>query len=83
MAAHLNLWKSKEGIMKLPDVRSIAKLHNIKPARLSKTALIRTIQDKEGSFNCFGTAYRGECDQSGCLWRVDCFASAHHKGELS
>ena len=59
--------------MKLEQVRSIAKAHSIKPGHLSKTELIRAIQNGEGNFDCFATAYDGECDQAGCLWREDCF----------
>jgi hypothetical protein len=74
---------SEESIMKLEDVRSFARSHSIKPDHLSKSALIKTIQVDEGNFDCFATACSGECDQSACLWREDCFDSAHHKGELS
>lgn len=68
--------------MKLEDVRTIAKSHSIKPDKLSKTELIKTIQAEEGNFDCYSTAYGGECDQVGCLWRDDCFDAAQ-KGELS
>jgi len=68
--------------MKMEEVRSIARSHSIKPAHLSKTELIKTIQTREGNFDCFATAYDGECDQFGCIWREDCFAAAM-KGELS
>jgi hypothetical protein len=74
----------KENIMKMEDVRTIAKSHGIKPNHLSKPELIRAIQTDEGNFDCFATAYGGECDQVDCIWREDCFESAHHhKGELS
>lgn len=63
--------------MKLEEIRSIAKSHSIKPGKLSRTALIKSIQISEGSFDCFATAYAGECDQTGCCWREDCFATAH------
>ena len=68
--------------MRIDQVRSIAKSHNIDPGHLSKSELIRTIQIEEGNFDCFGSAYEGECDQSGCLWRRDCF-DLTNKGELS
>ena len=63
--------------MKLEDIRTIAKSHSIKPGHLSKTELIKSIQTDEGNFDCFATAYDGECDQADCLWREDCFAAAH------
>ena len=62
--------------MKLEDVHTIAKSHGIKPSHLSKAELIKTIQSEEGNFDCFATAYGGECDQAGCLWREDCLKSA-------
>ncbi len=68
--------------MKMDEVRSIAKWHSIKPDHLTKAELIKTIQIGEGNFDCFATAFDGECDQVGCLWREDCFAAAK-EGELS
>lgn len=68
--------------MKLEEVRSIAKSHSINPNHLSKSELIRTIQTEEGNFDCFATAYDGECDQGNCLWRGECFDAAI-KGGLS
>ena len=62
--------------MKLEEIRSIAKSHNINPGKLSKTELIKSIQTDESNFDCFATAYSGECDQVNCLWREDCFAAA-------
>ena len=68
--------------MKLEQVHTIATSHHIKPDHLSKAELIKTIQSEEGNFDCFATAYSGECDQVNCIWREDCFAAAL-KGELS
>lgn len=62
--------------MKMEEVRSIAKSHNINPGKLTKIELIKSIQTGEGSFSCFGTAFNGACDQMSCLWRNDCFAAA-------
>lgn len=70
--------------MKMSDVQAIAKSQGIGPAKLSKTELIKAIQTAEGNFDCFASAYAGECDQADCLWRTDCFETAHtRKGELS
>ena len=66
--------------MKLAEVTAIAKKHGIVPGRQSKYELIKSIQGKEGNFDCFATAYAGECDQTGCSWRVDCFAAASIEG---
>ncbi|HEU0233541.1 MAG TPA: SAP domain-containing protein [Gallionella sp.] len=68
--------------MKMEEVRSIAKSQGLNPGKLSKTELIRSIQMEEGNFDCFATAYDGECDQVDCLWRGDCFEAAQ-QGELS
>ena len=68
--------------MKLEELRSIAKSHHLNPSKLSKTELVKSIQSKEGNFACFATAYSGECDQTGCSWRSDCFSAAQ-KGALS
>jgi hypothetical protein len=65
--------------MKLEDVRGIARACGITPSNQLKTELIRTIQLKEGNFDCYATASAGECDQPGCLWRKDCFEVATHK----
>lgn len=62
--------------MKIQAIRSIAKSHRVVPGALSKTELIRLIQINEGNFDCYATAYAGECDQTGCSWREDSFESA-------
>jgi hypothetical protein len=63
--------------MNIEEVRDIAKSSSIKPGKLSKTELIKTIQSTEGNFDCFSSAHNSECDQSNCCWREDCFAAAH------
>jgi hypothetical protein len=68
--------------MKIEEIRGIAKSHSISPGKLSKTELIKSIQINEGNFDCFSTAYGGECDQGGCSWRDDCSAAAR-KGKPS
>jgi hypothetical protein len=59
--------------MNIKQITNIAKKHGIKPNKLKKADLIRTIQLKEGNFDCYGTATIGECDQAQCAWRKDCF----------
>jgi hypothetical protein len=59
--------------MKLEELRDIAKSHGINSGKLPKAELIRSIQSSEGNFACFGTASDGACDQTGCMWRKDCF----------
>jgi hypothetical protein len=72
----------QEAIMKLEEIRTIAKSLRIKPSNLSKTELIRKTQAKEGNFDCYATASNRECDQTNCLWRENCFEAAN-KGALS
>ncbi len=72
----------KGDVMKLEDVRSIAKSRGVQPGKLSKTKLIKLLQAGEGNFDCFATAHDGVCDQMGCLWRADCL-EVSQKGELS
>ncbi|HID48751.1 MAG TPA: SAP domain-containing protein [Chromatiales bacterium] len=62
--------------MLMQEIRTLARQRGIKPGKQSKISLVRAIQRTEGNFACFATAYDGECDQTGCLWRKDCFALA-------
>ena len=62
--------------MNMQEIRVLAKDFGIKTSRMSKMELIKTIQLTEGNFNCFASAINGECDQSKCKWRDDCFAAA-------
>lgn len=62
--------------MKIQRVREIARSQGLEPGKAEKVELIRAIQIKEGNFDCFATAYEGVCDQTGCQWREDCFATA-------
>ncbi|OQB11202.1 MAG: hypothetical protein BWY16_00662 [Candidatus Omnitrophica bacterium ADurb.Bin205] len=58
--------------MRLSEIEKRAKGLGIRDTwRLSKRELIKTIQRKEGNFDCFGTA-RNFCDQVCCIWRADC-----------
>jgi hypothetical protein len=42
---------------------------------MKKIETIKTIQRKEGNFDCFGTA-TNYCDQEKCLFREDCLMPA-------
>lgn len=64
--------------MDIIEVREIAKSHGINPTNYFKTELIKTIQLREGYFDCYGTTYDGVCDQLGCRWRADCFEAARN-----
>jgi len=58
--------------MKMNDIRKIALAQGIKPKKLTKAALVKTIQLNEGNFDCFGSATAGVCDQANCIWNEDC-----------
>lgn len=62
--------------MNVQEIRHIAKERGLKPGKLTKPDLVKMIQKEEGNFTCFATAVDGECDQTGCLWRKDCFTMA-------
>lgn len=65
--------------MQMQEIREIAKVYGIKTSKLSKETIIKQIQRTEGNFDCFATALDHQCDQTGCLWREDCFALAGKK----
>jgi len=58
--------------MNMQEIRTIAKNNNINPAGLSKIDIIHKLQQEEGNFDCYATAYGGICDQISCKWREDC-----------
>ena len=62
--------------MNMQEIRVRAKDFDINTSRMSKAKLIQTIQLSEGNFNCFASAIEGECDQTNCMWRDDCFNAA-------
>jgi hypothetical protein len=55
----------------LTDIKRKAKNLGITPGKMSKTDLIRTIQQAEGYTPCFGTT-NGHCWQSECCFMTDC-----------
>ena len=58
--------------MRLSEIEKKARDLGLKDTwKLSKKELVRSIQRKEGNFDCFGRAINS-CDQSTCSWRVDC-----------
>jgi hypothetical protein len=66
--------------MKLEEIRNIAKQIGLKPGKLTKGYLIKSIQIAEGHFDCFGSAFNQECNQIQCLWRDDCFDASQKQG---
>jgi len=62
--------------MNMQEIQGLAMAYGIRGARMNKTELIRAIQVAEGNFNCFGSAEDGQCDQTECSWREDCFSAS-------
>lgn len=58
--------------MKMADIQNKAKALGIKPSKMKKAELIRSIQNEEGNFSCFQTSDSGQCSQESCCWRDDC-----------
>jgi hypothetical protein len=60
--------------MRLSEIKKKARNLGIMDSwKLSKKELVKTIQRKEGNFDCFGTAATsGNCNQIACCWRSDC-----------
>jgi len=57
--------------MKMDTLKIKAKAMGLKTSGMTKTDIIRAIQQSEGNFPCYGTA-RDYCDQWACAWREDC-----------
>jgi hypothetical protein len=57
--------------MKMGEIKEKAKALGIKTRAIKKADLIREIQRKEGTFDCFGAA-KDYCDQLDCCFREDC-----------
>ena len=62
--------------MNMQEIREVAKDFGIKTSRMNKVALVQAIQLSEGNFSCFSSAIDKDCDQTACMWRDDCFATA-------
>ena len=60
--------------MKMMEIKEKAKLLGLKPGRMKKTDLIRTVQMKEGNFACFASNI-DNCDQTECCWKDDCLTN--------
>jgi Rho termination factor, N-terminal domain len=62
----------EEALMKMQDLKEIAKKNGVKAGKMCKTDLVLAIQKAEGNCECFATPYVSECNQVNCLWRADC-----------
>lgn len=58
--------------MNLIEIKAIAKKQGIKPGKMKKEELIRSIQLSEGNPQCFNSGTSTQCGQDACLWRADC-----------
>ena len=58
--------------MKLNEIREIARQHNLKIGKSTKSELVRSIQLAEGYQQCFDSNFSAECGQHTCAWRTDC-----------
>lgn len=59
--------------MNMKEIRERAKQLGVKPGKMAKADLVRSIQSTEGNSACFKTG-KESCDQSDCCWREDCLA---------
>ncbi len=57
--------------MKMQEVRAMAKKLSVNSFGKTKIQLIKEIQEKEGNFPCYGTAF-DYCDQWQCCFRSSC-----------
>lgn len=65
-------------MMKIQEIRLLAKQLGVNSFGKSKGDLIREIQRAEGNFDCFGSAI-GFCDQLECIFRELCLTEQKAK----
>ncbi|MEE4253939.1 MAG: Rho termination factor N-terminal domain-containing protein [Desulfuromusa sp.] len=58
--------------MNMTEVKAVAKDRGVKPGKMKKEELIRSIQKIEGNPQCFNTNFSKQCGQDECIWRGDC-----------
>lgn len=58
--------------MNMNQVKDVARERGVKPGKMKKEDLIRTIQLSEDNPQCFNTDFSAGCGQEECLWRGDC-----------
>jgi hypothetical protein len=62
-----------EAVMKVTEIRERGQAMGMTGlAGLRKSEMIRAIQRAEGNQDCFGAAWRFDCQQVDCCWRADC-----------
>jgi len=68
----VNSSKEQTAIMKMQELREIAKKRGIKTASMKKADIIRAIQREENNADCYSTGNADKCGQTECLWKTDC-----------
>lgn len=58
--------------MRLVEIKELAAGKGVKAGKMTKTELVRAIQQAEGNPACFATGKAAECGEMTCLWREDC-----------
>jgi len=58
--------------MNLKEVKEFAEQKGVRPGRLKKAELIRSIQSAESNPTCYMTDQVDNCGEASCLWRADC-----------
>lgn len=58
--------------MKVNEIKEIARQHNLKVGKATKSELVKAIQQAEGNQRCFDSNFSSECGQHSCAWREDC-----------
>jgi hypothetical protein len=64
--------EEEELIMRIEEIKEIAKQHNIKTGKVKKSDLVKSIQQAEGNEQCFDSGKATLCGQPACAWREDC-----------
>lgn len=62
--------------MKIQEIRATPRDREQAPGRAGKAGLIRAIRRREDAQLLRYPPGDVVCDQTGCLWREDCFAAA-------
>lgn len=65
--------------MNMNQIKVIANTLHVDKKAAGKSELVHRIQRAEGNFDCFASPINGVCDQTGCLWRDDCFDAARQR----
>jgi hypothetical protein len=59
-------------IMKMAEIKTVAKAKGLNAFGKTKEALIREVQKAERNRDCFNRGESAHCGQARCAWRTDC-----------